>query len=116
MKLNALLVGLTMVVCVSRLTSGAPTSYASKIMADEDDVDGDTENIPVPQPPVDVDGDTENIPVPPPPVPQPPIEVNPLFKLTPEQSQMLNGNTQADPLPQPDGVQRIHSVIGKQTY
>jgi hypothetical protein len=94
MKASGLLIGLALIVCASRLTNGAPTAYANTIMADADETDVDSEVVA--------------------PVAQAPPEVQPLFKLTPEQSQMLNGSPEADPFPQPDGVQRIHNVDGNQ--
>jgi hypothetical protein len=94
MKASGLLLGLTLIVCASRLTNGAPTAYANTIMADADDTDVGSKVVT--------------------PAAQAPQTVQPLFKLTPEQSQKLNGGPQSDPFPQPDGVQRIHSVSGKQ--
>ncbi|KAI9286868.1 hypothetical protein BC943DRAFT_320152 [Umbelopsis sp. AD052] len=95
MKASGLLLALTLIVCSSRLTNGAPTAYTNTIMADADETDVDAKSVA--------------------PVGQAPQEIQPLFRLTPEQSEMLNGKPQADPLPQPDGVQRIHSINGKET-
>jgi hypothetical protein len=92
MKFN-ILIGLVAVVYGSGLSIGAPIVRERPLLQDKPAALATVAN-----PPAAVASSNT------------PITIKPLMKLSPEQSRLINGPYNEDPLPMPSGVQRIHKL------